>query len=1043
MAPTSTWTRLIRFIAEEDGQTHLGEVDATQYPDIGLSVVNGERVAVRQVTGCIFDGIVTEKILHVARLLAPIDMEDVPLIRCMGLNYRDHAKEANMPIPDVPVLFIKPRTALNGPHPAMINVPQIAQDGTSDYEAELAVILSRTGRDIPECDAMDYVLGYTCSNDVSARTQQFLNSQWSFSKGLDGSCPLGPVLVAPSELDPHQLDIKAIHNGSVVQDSNTREMIFDIPKIIAFLSQGTTLERGTVIMTGTGPGIGAMRNPKVVLRDGDDIRVQIQGIGTLYSHVLRLSPHHHHLFLLVDYQYSQQDPHHLPRETEKGVWSALRLVPGSLGLWTPSDRTYPHCLVCEQTDNTCTYPAGPLKPGPKIGSLRTRKRARATADSGHERPAGAAVAWLDEGEYASNIHSESCVPDSKGASTVIVGASVQNGSTPAEAKALDLSFILHPSHVSSPPNKETTGQARHSPDSVHTTQLAMQRAHAVLGVAQDEAEQLHLIDTSPSTAIYFDQMMTISLFHQPSFPEKLARITSPTQMAALMAAMFAFAVRRTARFLNVALQQIDEALDECGDDTPPLCLLQACVLAAHCQLTQGVLGRAWRTLGSCVRLAYEMNLHLVDVQGPRHAAAAVDIAKWCSDEEQRRAWWAIWEMDVFATTIRRTPTAIDWSQIEILLPVDDEHWFQCQPQESCFFEPDPIRRWKVLESCGNQSPKAWFIVINSLMKEAQRISSPRGIPSRSQSDQVDKARHQLEIIANSIQCFQLALPDHLKYKNQDLTFDSRSARRLNSAVYNIHMMTHLARLMVYRYDVFKGRVRVSLPSHDHQHEVSSNSRTEGEHAAVREYFDAADRILGIIHRSSADHIQYIMPFLSSTIWLASAVQLMRSQLCRSGTLKSVVKSRYEVLHLTYKKCVQFWDMHPAVQQSLETLEKQLEACKQAESTTSATARRQDSTDPAPAFPSPAQSNIVAPTSDWQSEPGPGGGMMNEGSMLDPIALQSMNCQPLPSQFLSSATLVDPMFLFGTNTPSVDFTRLWEMGPQAEWATTRLDVQSLP
>jgi 2-keto-4-pentenoate hydratase/2-oxohepta-3-ene-1,7-dioic acid hydratase in catechol pathway len=160
----------------------------------------------------------------------------------MGLNYRDHAREANMPIPDVPVLFVKPRTALNGPHPAKINVPKIAQDGSSDYEAELSIILSKSGRDIPVEEAMDYVLGYTCSNDVSARTQQFKNSQWSFSKGglmvpvtkeellrpdmsigLDGSCPLGPVLVSPSAVgDPHNLQIKAIHNGNVVQDSNTR-----------------------------------------------------------------------------------------------------------------------------------------------------------------------------------------------------------------------------------------------------------------------------------------------------------------------------------------------------------------------------------------------------------------------------------------------------------------------------------------------------------------------------------------------------------------------------------------------------------------------------------------------------------------------------------------------------------------------------------------------------------------------------------------------------------------------------------------------------
>ncbi|OQE19607.1 hypothetical protein PENFLA_c018G09183 [Penicillium flavigenum] len=280
------WTNLIRFISEEDGQIHLGEVDTKKYPDIGLAVLNGEKVAVKLIKGSIFDGVVTETTMHVGRLLAPIGIEEVPIIRCMGLNYRDHAKEANMPIPDVPVLFIKPRTALNGPYTAKINVPKIAQDGSSDYEAELSIVLSKSGRDIPESEAMDYVLGYTCSNDVSARTQQFKNSQWCFSKGLDGSCPIGPVLVSPSAIgNPHNLRIKAIHNGTVVQDSNTREMIFDIAKTIAFLSQGTTLERGTIIMTGTGPGIGVMRNPKVVLNDGDDMRVEIENIGTLINKV--------------------------------------------------------------------------------------------------------------------------------------------------------------------------------------------------------------------------------------------------------------------------------------------------------------------------------------------------------------------------------------------------------------------------------------------------------------------------------------------------------------------------------------------------------------------------------------------------------------------------------------------------------------------------------------------------------------------------------------------------------------------------------------
>ncbi|KAJ6114230.1 hypothetical protein N7486_000008 [Penicillium sp. IBT 16267x] len=284
MAPK--WTHLVRFIADEDGQEHLGQVDAKQYPDVGLAVLNGDRIEAKLIKGSIYDGVVTDTAMHVARLLAPVKVEDVPTIRCMGLNYRDHAKEANMPIPDVPVLFLKPRTALNGPYPASINIPKIAQDGTSDYEAELSIILSKTGRDIPESEAMDYVLGYTCSNDVSARTQQFKNSQWCFSKGLDGSCPLGPILVSPSVIsEPQNLRIRAIHNSDTVQDSNTSEMIFTISKIISFLSQGTTLERGTVIMTGTGPGIGIMRNPKVVLNDGDDMRVEIEQIGTLVNKV--------------------------------------------------------------------------------------------------------------------------------------------------------------------------------------------------------------------------------------------------------------------------------------------------------------------------------------------------------------------------------------------------------------------------------------------------------------------------------------------------------------------------------------------------------------------------------------------------------------------------------------------------------------------------------------------------------------------------------------------------------------------------------------
>ncbi|KAG5756131.1 hypothetical protein H9Q69_000260 [Fusarium xylarioides] len=283
---SANWTHIIRFVAEEDGQVHLGQIDHATWPDVGIAFEKGEKLQAKLIQGCVFDGAVTDRLLTVKELLAPLSMDQVPIIRCMGLNYRDHAKEANMPIPDVPVLFIKPRTALNGPYPAKVNVPKIAQDGTSDYEAELSLVISKTGRDIPREKALDYVLGYTASNDISARAQQFKNSQWCFSKGLDGSCPIGPVLVSPWALgDPHSLGITATLNGETVQNSNTREMIFDVASIISFLSQGTILERGTIIMTGTGPGIGAMRNPPLSLKDGDDVRVYVDGIGTLINKV--------------------------------------------------------------------------------------------------------------------------------------------------------------------------------------------------------------------------------------------------------------------------------------------------------------------------------------------------------------------------------------------------------------------------------------------------------------------------------------------------------------------------------------------------------------------------------------------------------------------------------------------------------------------------------------------------------------------------------------------------------------------------------------
>ncbi|OZJ04426.1 hypothetical protein BZG36_02924 [Bifiguratus adelaidae] len=268
-----SWTHLIRFVAKEDAKVHLGQLVDTSR-DVGLDSIEGTEIKAYEIEGSIFDGKVTDKRLTVKQLLPPITREQCDYIRCVGLNYKDHAKEANLDLPKVPVLFTKPRSALIGPYPYAVNIPKCAQDETSDYEAELCVVIGKTGRDIKEEDAMDYVLGYTASNDISARTLQLSQTQWCF------------VLVSKEAIpNPQVLSIKAIYNGAVVQDGHTSDMIFTIRQQIAYFSQGTTLEAGTIIVTGTPAGIGFFKKPRVFLEDGSEIRVEIEKIGTLINKV--------------------------------------------------------------------------------------------------------------------------------------------------------------------------------------------------------------------------------------------------------------------------------------------------------------------------------------------------------------------------------------------------------------------------------------------------------------------------------------------------------------------------------------------------------------------------------------------------------------------------------------------------------------------------------------------------------------------------------------------------------------------------------------
>lgn len=209
-------------------------------------------------------------------------------IFAIGLNYRDHAEETGAPLPEYPVLFMKNIRAAIG-HGENIRLPRHLRSDEVDCEAELAVVLSRDCRNATRGNAMEFVAGFTCANDVSARDWQLRRSgrQWCRAKSFDTFCPLGPWVVTPGELpSPLHLGISSRINGRILQESNTARMIFDVPTLIEFLSGDTTLPAGSVILTGTPHGVGMARLPPIWLQHGDIVSIAIEGIGTLENSVV-------------------------------------------------------------------------------------------------------------------------------------------------------------------------------------------------------------------------------------------------------------------------------------------------------------------------------------------------------------------------------------------------------------------------------------------------------------------------------------------------------------------------------------------------------------------------------------------------------------------------------------------------------------------------------------------------------------------------------------------------------------------------------------
>jgi 2-keto-4-pentenoate hydratase/2-oxohepta-3-ene-1,7-dioic acid hydratase in catechol pathway len=263
--------RLIRF--QSGNQIHFGQ----QIDDRSAFQIDGRLPEPFQVTG---------RRVAIDKLLAPIVPAD---ILCIGLNYREHAKESGSEPPVHPMLFIKGGNTLNNPGDA-IRIPRLSDQ--IDYEGELAIVMARDAKNVSKEHALEHVLGYTIANDVSARDWQrdkaLGGGQFARGKSFDGFCPLGPCIVTRDEIpNPSALRIRTTLNGQVMQDCGTADMIFDVPALIASLSSTMTIRAGAVILTGTPHGVGFARKPAVFMKDGDRVSIEIEKIGTLENPVGR------------------------------------------------------------------------------------------------------------------------------------------------------------------------------------------------------------------------------------------------------------------------------------------------------------------------------------------------------------------------------------------------------------------------------------------------------------------------------------------------------------------------------------------------------------------------------------------------------------------------------------------------------------------------------------------------------------------------------------------------------------------------------------
>ncbi|KIX08690.1 uncharacterized protein Z518_03347 [Rhinocladiella mackenziei CBS 650.93] len=580
-----------------------------------------------------------------------------------------------------------------------------------------------------------------------------------------------------------------------------------------------------------------------------------------------------------------------------------------------------------------------LKPGPKLGSVHRR---RCLDHDLRERNHSKALrrTWTPEDPSGrQNQHALACpVPE----------PSVSDEAAQLHSKHIrSVYYLILPSHEESSP--KSVRAATSPTDSSQGSGDILTSACYSLGVTSSSMKRM--------VENFFCTFTSFGLFRKPVFFKKLGQISSCLQLKALLAVVFAFACKGSPDDVpevlpgrgqlsasdlgDLASSYVDKAMAECGDDQPPLCLLQALILVTHWMIIRGVRGRAWRSLGLCIRIAIELGLDLVDA-GKDPQQDPVDADQWCEDEERRRAFWAIYEIDQFATIIKHVPMATNWTPSNVFLPADEDRWFQAQPHQSCFLDLDPIERSKTLQATGSESAKAWYIIVNSLVIEAYLLarrtgqkahhpSESKGAAPKSETEHGTSSRNQCSTLLNSIQLCLLVMPRSWRFHGQNLDFGTQthdtsmipSILHRQSSIFHISILTEVARLLALRPYVFEMYVQrlTKITGKDlrRQKPPEQSSFAQGSTRELQQCFNASDAMLNIVLNCSEIHYQYVNPCIAHASWLAATVQLLQQELTEDESEKRLIQSQFEVLKATNNRFVQHWEMSTVPSQNLDAL----------------------------------------------------------------------------------------------------------------------------